>query len=256
LNSPSIVIELVDVDVVHEESPEAVLVRNVRWRVAQGDFWVIGGEQASGKTSLLATAAGLNRPASGTLRIFGRELLQASETEQVDWRRRIGFVYENGGRLLTHLTVAENIALPIQYHLDLDEAQLTARVNELLAFAELQPYAHLTPSRFNLRLQQRVALVRALATPTQVLFLDNPFSGLGVRDVRWWLQFLRDLQARHAAKGEPITIVATCNDFRGWLDVGSQFAIIQETQFRTIGGREQLSASQEPVVRDLFVNEI
>lgn len=254
MNPTSIIIELVDVDVVHEAAPETVLVNGVRWRIAQGEFWVIGGEQASGKTSLLATAAGLNRPASGTLRIFGRELLQASEAEQVDWRRRIGFVYENGGRLLTHLTVAENIALPIRYHLPCDDAEVDVRVNELLALGELEAYANLAPSRLNPRLQQRVALIRALATPTQVLFLDNPLSGLGARDARWWLQFLRDLRQKHAAGGEPLTIIATCNDFRGWLDVASQFAIIQETQFRPIGGRDQLAASQESVVRDLFLN--
>src|SRR2546422_994407 len=98
----NIVIELVDADIVHEEAPATVLLRNVRWRVAEGEFWVIGGDRASGKSSFLATAAGLNRPASGTLRIFGHDLAQASEAEQVDWRRRMGFVYEQGGRLLSH----------------------------------------------------------------------------------------------------------------------------------------------------------
>ncbi len=250
------IIELVDVDVSREDAPETVLVRRVNWRIAAGEFWVVGGDQASGKTSLLATAASLNRPASGQLRVFGRDLARASEADQVDWRRRIGFVYEHGGRLLTHLTVAENVALPLQYHLGLDEAALDARVGELLAMAELQSHADFMPSHLNLHLQQRVALVRALAVPTEVLFLDNPLSGLGARDVRWWLGFLRDLQSKPAASGESLSIVATCIDFRSWLDVGSRFAMIQDGQFRVIGGREQLVGSQEAAVREFLVNGI
>ena len=254
--SNEIVIELVDVDVSHEDAPEPILVRAVKWCIARGDFWVVGGDQSSGKTSLIATAAGLNRPASGALRIFGRELLQASEAEQVDWRKRIGFVYENGGRLLSLLTVAENIALPLQYHLDLDEAQLNARVDELLAWADLQEYAGMAPSRLNVRVQQRVALARALAVPTEILFLDNPLSGLGLREARWWLDLLRELHAKKGPRGEPLTIVAASSDFRGWVGVGSQFGVIQQNEFRVIGGRGQVLSSQEPAVREFLATAI
>jgi phospholipid/cholesterol/gamma-HCH transport system ATP-binding protein len=254
--SNEIVIELVDVDVSHENAPETILVRGVKWRVAAGEFWVVGGEQASGKTSFLATAAGLNRPASGTLRIFGRELLEASEAEQVDWRKRIGFVYENGGRLLSHLTVAENIALPLQYHLKLDGAQLNARVEELLKWVDLQEYAGIAPSRLNGRVQQRVALARALAVPTEVLFLDNPLSGFGLREVRWWLDLLRELHAKKGSKGAPLTIVAASGDFRGWVNAASHFGVIEQNQFRVIGGREQVLSSQEPAVREFLATAI
>ena len=252
--SEEIIIELNGVDVVHEDAPDVVLVRGVNWRIARGEFWAIGGDQASGKTSLLGTAAGLNRPAAGTLKIFGRELSEATEAEQVEWRRRIGFVFENGGRLLSHLSVAENVALPLDYHLDSDEAQTKARVEELLAQGELTAYAHARPSRLSPRVQQRVSLVRALAVATRVLFLDNPLGGLGLRETRWWLGFLRDLQSRLAAKGEPLAIVATGNDFRGWLDTASHFAIIEGAQLRVLGGREQVIASEEPAVREFLVN--
>lgn len=250
------IIELKDVDVVHEDVPDAVLVRGVNWRIAAGEFWVVGGDQASGKTSLLTTAAGLNRHAAGSLRMFGHDLAQATETEQVDWRRRIGFVYEHGGRLFSHLTVADNVALPLEYHAELDDATLHARVDELLSVAELGPYADLMPSRLNLRLQQRVGLMRALAVPTEVLFLDNPLGGLGLREARWWLEFLRNLQAQQRAKGGALTIVATGSDFRGWMEAASHFAILSNQQFRVIGGRNELLASQEPGVREFMASAI
>jgi phospholipid/cholesterol/gamma-HCH transport system ATP-binding protein len=256
MNGNESIIELNDVNVVHEDAPDVVLVRGVNWRIALGEFWVVGGDQASGKTSLLATAACLNRPGSGTVRLFGRELAQATEAEQVNWRRRIGFVYEHGGRLFSHLTVAENVALPLEYHVEADDATLFARVDELLTLAELRPVRDLMPSRLNVRLQQRVGLVRALAVPTEVLFLDNPLGGLGARDMRWWLAFLRDLQSRHRAKGSPLTIAVACGEFRGWLDVASHFAIIENGEFRVIGGRDQVLASQEPAVKEFVASAI
>jgi len=114
-------IELSNVDVTHQTG-HAVVVRAVSWQIAPGDFWVIGGAPGSGKSSLLATAAGLQAPAGGTLRILGRALAESTEAEQIAWRRSIGFVFANGGRLLHHLTVAENVALPLEYHLEQDPA--------------------------------------------------------------------------------------------------------------------------------------
>jgi ABC-type transporter Mla maintaining outer membrane lipid asymmetry ATPase subunit MlaF len=239
-------IELNGVDVLWEGGASPVL-RGVNWPVARGECWAVGGAPASGKTSLLATAASLNHPGAGTQRMFGREFAEATEEEQVDWRRRIGYVFENGGRLLSQLTVEQNIALPLRYHLDIDDTQASERVAQLLTRAELHSQARTMPSRLNLRLQQRASLARALAVPTEVLFLDNPLRGLGPRDVRWWMEYLRELRKNNDA----LTVVATCDDFRPWLELATHFAVIDGEQFRVLGGREQVLASTEPVVREL-----
>src|SRR6266850_232813 len=261
----SIAIELAGVDVTHYESAsETVLVREVNWRIGYGEFWVVGGRQSSGKSSLLLTAAGLNRPAGGTLRIFGCDLAAASEQDQIGWRRRMGFVFENSGRLFSHLTVAQNIALPLQYHLDLDESEVAARVNELLTLTDLQGYAQRTPSRLSLGVQQRVGLARALApssesgqaSSVEVLFLDNPLTTLSWRETHWWLDFLRRLQETHRVQGKLITIVPSADDFRGWLDVASHFAIVDGGRFGVVGGRGQVEAATEPVLREFLATGI
>lgn len=250
--SEETIIELSGVDVVPESGSDALL-HGVNWRIAAGDFWAVSGGPESGKTLLLATAAGLNRPGAGTLRIFGRDLAEATEEEQVEWRRRIGFVFENGGRLLHHLTLAENLALPLQYHLELDEQEVQKKVEEMLERAELQSHAQTTPSRLSVRARQRAGLMRALAVPTQVLFLDNPLGGLPAREERWWLETLRELPAHYATPGgQPLAIVASSDDFRAWLDLASRFALIQGEQFRVLGGREQLDANKEPSIREFL----
>src|SRR5213594_1535064 len=98
-------VELVGVAVAHPTVPTAVLLEAVDWVIGAGEIHAVAGEQGSGRTAVLATAAGLVRAAAGTVRLFGHDLATATESEQAEWRRRIGFVFEQGGRLFTHLTV-------------------------------------------------------------------------------------------------------------------------------------------------------
>ncbi len=256
MNADATVIELVDMQVTHVDGPGVVLVRDVNWRIERGDFWMVGGREACGKSSLLQSAAGLNRPVHGTLRILGQDVATAREKDRVVWRRRAGYVFEQSGRLFALLNVAQNIALPLQYHPGLDEAAIAARVDELLTLTGLQDYASLMPSRLGLSVQQRVGLARALASPIDVLFLDNPLSTLSLREARWWLDFLRELQESHRARGKPLTLIASGDDFYGWRDIASHFAVVDGGQFHAIGGRKQLAENAEPVVRDFLAKEL
>ncbi len=220
-------IELDGVDVHREEGSERLLGA-VNWRIGRGEFWAVSGLPGSGKSSLLLTAAGLNRPGAGTLRVFGRDLAQATEEEQVDWRRRIGFVYEHGGRLFSHLSVYENLALPLLYHTEADEAECLPRVEQALHRAELTGCALLKPSRVSVRQQRRASLMRALIVTTEALFLDSPLSGLGARDARWWTDYLREL------KTQGLTIVVGDDEYRPWLGLADHFGLIEGEQFRVI----------------------
>ena len=258
MNALAPLIELSDVAITHFDAAETVLIRQVNWSIGRGDFWVVGGRSSSGKSSLLLTAAGLNRPAGGSMRIFGKDLAEAKEKDQVSWRHRIGFVFEYGGRAFNHLTVAENIALPLRYHSAAGEEQIQAKVDEVLARAHLRTHAQHFPSLLSLAVQQRVALGRALSTTAtleelpEVLFLDNPLSTLSLRECRWWLDFLRQLRESPASGGNHVTIVASADDFRGWSEVADQFAVLENDRFRIVGGREQLTADQEPIIQELL----
>ena len=259
--SAEVLIEMAGVDVPTGDGGEMVM-RGVDWRVTRGECWAVGGAPASGKTSLLATAASLNRPGGGALRYFGRELDEATEDEQVDWRRRMGFVFGEGGRLLSHLTVAQNVALPLRYHAEeMDDDELGERVAGLLARTQLSAHARTMPSRLSQRLSQRAGLARALAVPTEVLFLDNPLSGLGPHDARWWTDYLRELRdekvaetgrAQTGASTSALTIVATCDHFRPWLELATKFAVIDGDRLRLLGGRDGVLASTESSVRELL----
>jgi ABC-type transporter Mla maintaining outer membrane lipid asymmetry ATPase subunit MlaF len=108
-------VEMNDVAVGESRRSGAPSVEDINWTVHSGDYWVVGGAPGSGKSDLLATVAGLLRPLRGTLRLFGLDRVDTSQEELVASRAEIGLVFENGGRPFEHLTVAENVALPLCY---------------------------------------------------------------------------------------------------------------------------------------------
>src|SRR5689334_22174275 len=100
-------LEMRDVTVTSLKDSAKVVVEGVNWTVATGDFWAVAGLMRSGKSDLMALAAGVMRPTRGTYRLFGKELIAGFEQEQLELRLRIGLVFD-GGQLLHQLTLAEN----------------------------------------------------------------------------------------------------------------------------------------------------
>src|SRR5687767_878139 len=103
-------LEMSEVSVASAARPNVAQLENVNWRLMPGDFWLIAGPHGSGKSDFLATAAALQRPLSGTVRWFGEDAWELKGDELVGERRRVGLVFENGGRMFRNLTVAENVA--------------------------------------------------------------------------------------------------------------------------------------------------
>jgi ABC-type transporter Mla maintaining outer membrane lipid asymmetry ATPase subunit MlaF len=151
-------------------------------------------------------------------------------------RRRVGLVFGAGGRLFNTLTVEENVALPLRYHCPSQPAKIQERVDALLAAMELERWRHHNPSGVNLSWQQRAALARALALEPELLFFDNPLAGLDPSHTRWWVQFLDQLAAGHAAlHGRPVTVVVAGNDVRPWLEGQRCFGLLEGKRFLGLG---------------------
>jgi ABC-type transporter Mla maintaining outer membrane lipid asymmetry ATPase subunit MlaF len=226
-----LVLEMIDVTIGSLKDSDLIVLENVNWSVADGDYWAVAGLQASGKSDFMATAAGIMRPLRGTHRVFGQELSVGLEEERLQTRLLIGLVFD-GGRLLNHLTIAENISLPIRYHQKVSLEEALKKTEALLELIELADRAATTPGTLGRNWQQRVGLARALALKPRILLLDNPLTGLDPRDVSWWLDLLDQLSAGHPlVDGRPITLVTTSDDLRPWKGRARQFAILKSKSF-------------------------
>ena len=237
----------------HERAPGVPAIEDVNWRVGAGEFWVVGGLQHSGKSVLLTAAAGINRPLRGMLRLFGAGVATLEEDERFLHLLRVGLVFENDGRLFTRMTVAENVALPLLYHADGSDAGAGARMRAVLEATGLLDVADTPAASLPRNLRQRVGLARALALAPEVLLVDNPLSHLPLREARWWLGFLRQLADGHALSGRrPMTIVATADELRPWCDCAQHFAVLDQRRLKVLGGRRELEACGEPLIRELL----
>jgi ABC-type transporter Mla maintaining outer membrane lipid asymmetry ATPase subunit MlaF len=247
------VVEMVDVTIRASDSSETALVEGVHWTIGPSDYWVVAGLPGAGKSDLLATAAGLNRPLRGTLRLFGRDTAGLAEEEWLEARLRVGLVFENGGRLFNHLTIAGNIALPICYHGNCSPEEAKARVDQILHLTGLTAMANRTPGRIKPPWRQRAALARALATGPSVLLLDNPLAGLGLQEARWWRQLLSELTAgSEVTGGRPLAVAVACSDLRPWADHGKRFALLKQKRWCPIGGRTELARCADPLLHELL----
>src|SRR6266516_4891673 len=246
------VMEMQGVTVTSLRDPANVVLEGVNWTVGVGDFWAVAGLLRSGKSDLMALASGLTRPARGIYRMFGEQLFAGFEHQRLTLRLRVGLVFD-GGHLLHHLTLAENIALPLLYHLGERPPEVEARLGGLVELTGLEPWADRYPAEVTRNWQQRIGLARALALRPEALLLDSPLTGLDPRDTLWWLETLDALAAGHSILGgRPLTVVVTGDDLRPWLKRARQFAVLKDHQFIALGGRSELGRHPEPLLQDLL----
>lgn len=247
-------IELIDVEVTGAElRADTVMIQEVNWRVQKGEYWVVGGLPGAGKTDLLATAAGLQKPGKGRHLVFGQDLYHLDEGEQLRQRLRLGMVFQNGGRLFHQQSILENLALPICYHQNIPLEEARDRVHTILKLVELGGMERRRPGILTRNLHQRIALARALMLDPELLLIDNPLAGIDARQAYWWLDFLPRLAA-----GLPeflhrkTTLVVTTDDFRPWREQGRLYALAHAKRWSIIGGREELESTQDPAVREVL----
>jgi ABC-type transporter Mla maintaining outer membrane lipid asymmetry ATPase subunit MlaF len=244
--------EMRDVVVTSLRHPDEVVLQDVNWTVAAAEFWAVAGLLRTGKSDLLALASGIMRPASGTYHLFGKELTAGFEHERMALQLRIGLVFD-GGQLLHHLTLENNIALPLRYHLGDANAQVEQRVRELLEFTGLAQWARRLPNQVNRNWQQRIGLARALALKPELLFLDNPLTGLDPKDAAWWTDTVSALAAGHpVVDGHRLTLVVTADSLEPWRRRVTHLAVLRDRQFIGLGTPEQLTGRQEPWLEELL----
>jgi len=154
-----------------------VLMRDLTFQVQRGEIFVIMGGSGSGKSTLLKHLIGLKKPAAGTILFEGEDFGEADAATRKGILRRMGVLYQNGA-LWSGLTLAENIALPLEEYTDLPPEAIAEIVSLKLALVGLRGFESFYPNAISGGMRKRAALARASALDPEVLFFDEPSSGL------------------------------------------------------------------------------
>ncbi len=155
---------------------EGDVLQGISFEVWPGETKVLLGESGSGKTLIMKMAAGLLRPDAGRIWVMGHELSDMKEQDLLDFRRHVGFVFQEGA-LFDSLTVAENVAFRLREE-NVAEDEIETRVREALRFVELEATVDQYPAELSGGMRRRVSIARALVDRPPIVFYDSPTAGL------------------------------------------------------------------------------
>jgi len=154
-----------------------VVMRDLNFDVAEKDIFVIMGGSGCGKSTLLRHLIGLQEPAKGRILYDGGDFTAASGAERTRFIRRFGVMYQSGA-LWSSLTLAENVAMPLEEHTDLKPKAVSELVSYKLALVGLSGYEDYYPAQISGGMNKRAGIARAMALDPDILFLDEPGAGL------------------------------------------------------------------------------
>ncbi len=154
-----------------------IIQSDLNFTVNCGDIYIIMGGSGSGKSTLLRHIVGLNKPAQGKVVYDGESLWDAEPYDQKRIKRRFGILFQSGA-LWSSMTLAENIALPLEEYTNLNQKQIREIVSLKLSLVGLSGFEEYYPSEISGGMKKRAGLARAMALDPDILFFDEPSAGL------------------------------------------------------------------------------
>ncbi|WP_119461785.1 ABC transporter ATP-binding protein [Rhodospirillaceae bacterium SYSU D60014] len=214
--------------------------------VRLGEVLGVVGGSGTGKSVLLRTIIGLNRPRAGTIKVLGQEQARMSAAQ---WRRlqvRWGVLFQNGA-LFSSMTVAQNVQLSLKEHTALPQRlmnELAALKIELVGLPA--DAAGKYPAELSGGMRKRAGLARALALDPEILFLDEPTSGLDPIGAAAFDELIRSLQ-----QSLGLTVFMVTHDLDSLRAICDRIAVLVEKRIR-IGTMEQLLQDDHPWIHEYF----
>jgi putative ABC transport system ATP-binding protein len=181
---------------------------DINANVDAGEIVFLTGPSGSGKTTLLTLIGGLRSLHSGSLKVMGEELNQASPKKLRCLRRNIGYIFQ-GHNLLNSLTARQNVQMALGLHSDISRSEGIARAETLLTEVGLAEFINKHPQQLSVGQQQRVAIARALVAHPKVVLADEPTASL---DKKSGLEVIKLMQ--RLAKQQSCTVILVTHDVR------------------------------------------
>jgi phospholipid/cholesterol/gamma-HCH transport system ATP-binding protein len=226
-----------------------VIQRQLNFDIARGDIFVIMGGSGCGKSTLLRHMLGLLKPAAGDIYYSGTSFSEASAEEQEAMRRRWGISYQTGG-MFSAMTLAENVALPLQLYANYNTAEIADIVAYKLALVGLGGYQQYYPAEISGGMLKRAALARAIALDPEILFFDEPSAGLDPISSRLLDDLIMELQQSTGA-----TVVMVTHELASIFAIATNAVYLDATSRTMIdyGNPVYLREhSKQPVVRQFL----
>jgi len=225
----------------------AVIHDHISLEIMRGEVFAIAGSSGCGKSTLLREIILLQKPISGSIRVFGKEVLGLGDMEALDFRKGCGMMFERGA-LFSSLNVLENVSLPLQEHTLLSQDLIEEIASIKIALAGLPASAKFKyPGELSGGMRKRAALARALALDPELLFLDEPTAGLDPLSASGF-----DELVLHLKRSLELTMVIVTHDLDLLWHVADRVAFLGDGHVLGVGTMMELSESNHPLIREYF----
>jgi len=229
---------------------EAVVHDDLNLDVYRGEVLSIVGGSGSGKTVLLRQIVGLERPTSGTIRVFGEDLKTLGAAALQALRNRWGLQFQRGA-LFSALSVIDNIALPLRELRTLpDDLICQASLLKLQLVGLSARDADKMPSDLSGGMIKRVALARALALEPELVFLDEPTAGLDPMASDDYVALIRELRRELG-----LTVVMVTHDLDTLVALSDRVAVLADHKVLAARPIRELVRIDHPFIREYFLGE-
>ena len=223
-----------------------VLMRDLNFTVNRGDIFIIMGGSGCGKSTLLKILIGLKEPLKGQVFYGGTDFWGMDPDERERIMRRFGILYQQGA-LWSSMTLAENVALPLEQYTDLRPGQIREIVSLKLSLVGLAGFEEFYPSEISGGMRKRAGLARAMALDPDILFFDEPSAGLDPISSRLLDDLILELRNSLGS-----TIVIVTHELASIFAIANN-SIYLDVESRTMTARgdpkKLLAESEDPTVR-------
>ncbi|HJY84641.1 MAG TPA: ATP-binding cassette domain-containing protein [Candidatus Binatia bacterium] len=226
-----------------------VLQHDLTFTVRHGDIFIIMGGSGCGKSTLLRHLIGLKEPAKGDVFYSGKSFWAAEPEERERLMRRFGILYQKGA-LWSSLTLAENVALPLEQYTDLTASQIRELSSLKLALVGLAGFENYYPSEISGGMQKRAGLARAMALDPEILFFDEPSAGLDPVSSRLLDDLILELRDSLGA-----TVVVVTHELASIFTIGNNSVFLDpesKTMIAEGDPKVLLAESHDPKVRQFL----
>lgn len=223
------------------------VLNGISLSVGRGETLAVLGRSGTGKSVLLRLIIGLEEPDSGSVCIHGQEIVGLAIDRMGEVRKKIGYLFQHAA-LYDSLTVAENVAFPLEHHRrKMSKSERSDRVKELLAEVGMEGDLEKMPSDISGGMQKRVGLARALALEPEILLLDEPTAGLDPISAGEINDLILNLQREH----QMASIVVT-HDLHSAQAIADRLALLNDGSVVIEGKFKDLQQSDIGFVKEFL----
>jgi len=224
---------------------DKIVLRDLSFQLEKGEIMGLFGGSGTGKSVVLRSIIGLEKPDSGEILFENQNIVNSSERELLKIRTKIGYVFQNGA-LFDSLTIEENLAYPLEEHTQLNERQIQQKVMEMLSLVDLQNSNKLLPNELSGGMQKRAGLARAIILEPEIILFDEPTAGLDPVNTKRLLGNIMKL------KEKGFTGIFVTHDIPSAFEIVDRIAILYNGVIHIMDTVENIKKSKDPLVQSFI----